>query len=430
MNKKYILLFFVVWTTSSLLAQDHLTFEKAMSLALEQNTSIIVARNNAAIAEKNVNIGGAGLLPRIDVSGSANYSDAQLPGAAADASTTTSAQISASYTIFDGLGNIYRFKKLQAEGKLGQLQARELIEGTLLNVSQAYYSAASASENLTIARELLTISRERLARARNRQTYGQANTIDVLSAQVDFNTDSVTVIQAMLRWEEARRNLNGLLGQNIRTDYIVDREVVFRSPQTMDELQSQALKNNAGYRASAQSVRKAQAGLAVARAAHLPRVDLTTSYGYNQTASDFGIGLDDPGKTWRVGATVSMNLFNGFQTHIQRQNAQLTLSSERAEEAQARLDLERDVTNAFESYMNSRTVLALEEENLEAAELNFMRTEELYQLGQVTNTQFREAQLNLIRAKSSISEAKYDAKLNEIDLLRIVGGVIGEVDES
>jgi outer membrane protein TolC len=86
----------------------------------------------------------------------------------------------------------------------------------------------------------------------------------------------------------------------------------------------------------------------------------------------------------------------------------------------------KEITDAHETYRNARFVLQLEKRNLSAAELNFKRTEELFHLGQVTNTQFREAQLNLIRALSTISNAKYTAKLNELELLRLSGMLIEE----
>ena len=66
----------------------------------------------------------------------------------------------------------------------------------------------------------------------------------------------------------------------------------------------------------------------------------------------------------------------------------------------------------------------LEKKYVEASELNFKRTRELYSLGQVTTTQFREAQLNLIRSRSNVATAKYEAKIKEIDLLRLTGQLI------
>ncbi|MFH1527207.1 MAG: hypothetical protein ABIJ40_15140 [Bacteroidota bacterium] len=59
----------------------------------------------------------------------------------------------------------------------------------------------------------------------------------------------------------------------------------------------------------------------------------------------------------------------------------------------------------------------------ETAELNFERTNELFNLGKVTLTQFREPQLNLIRSKNNITELKTAIKNLEIELLKL-GGIL------
>lgn len=53
--------------------------------------------------------------------------------------------------------------------------------------------------------------------------------------------------------------------------------------------------------------------------------------------------------------------------------------------------------------------------------MNFDRTQELFQLGQVTTTQFREAQLNWIRAELRLINEKYTAKFAEVELYRLSG---------
>ena len=419
-----IITLFIIYANVS--AQELLTFDNAIELAMRQNHQIEIARNNAKTAQNNVHIGNAGLLPRIDLSGSAQYQNTTLPGSSEEATTSNSAQIQASYTLFDGFGNIYQFKKLQVEGTIGELQARELIEITLFNLSQAYYSAASASENLRIAQELLAISRERLERAKKRAIYGQAKTVDVLAAQVDFNSDSVSVVQAMLQWQESRRDLNVLLNREITHSFKIDDEVQFFTLEPVEALLKAAQNNNADYQATVQFVRQARMNLNIARSAYSPSLSMNASYGYSQMEPNFGVRLDDPTKSWKVSASLNFNIFNGFQTRINNQNAQINLKNQTLEEQQARLEIEKEVISSHEAYQNSRIVLDLEQQNLEAAEVNFRRTQELYNLGQVTTTQFREAQLNLVRAKYNISDAKYTAKLNEIALLKLTGQLVSE----
>jgi len=400
-------------------AQETLTFEEAIAIALEHNHQIQIARNTADIAANNATIGNADLLPKIGVTGSTIRTDREE-----EASTSTTASVSASYTLFDGFGNVYRFKSLQAGKDIGMLDARDQIESTLLQISNAYFLAALSYENLQIAQELVSISQERLARAQKRSAFGRARTIDVLAAQVDLNADSVTVAQARFTWDETRRNMNVLLNRDVEIPFRVETEIAFNPLHDLETLKAKAFEQNAEYLSIGKRLQQARFDLNTARSAHLPTLDLSASYGLNQTYSDLAVRLSDPAKTVTLGATVSFNLFDGLKTHIRRQNAQLTVKTQESLVEQARLNLEKNVTSAYETYKNSRLVLNLEERSLEAAELNFKRTEELYHLGQVTTTQFREAQLNLIRAKSNLLAAKYDAKLSEIELLKLSGGLL------
>jgi outer membrane protein len=342
-----------------------------------------------------------------------------------NASTITNAQIQTSYTLFDGFGNIYEYQRLRMSGDLGELRARRQIENTLYAVSSAYYAAALAFDNWNITKELTGISKERLERAKVKLVFGQANTIQVLAAQVDLNSDSVTTTQAEFSWNRSLRNLNLLLNEDIGKEYNVDSEIDFLQEKELSKWHSIAQNQNATYLIAANELDRSELNFKIARSASFPKINLQGSYGLNQTATDFHIGLDDPDRTWRVGATFNFNLFNGFQTRIRRQNAKIDFESQKVLHSEARLELEKNITDAFESYQNSRFVLSLEEKNLEPAELNFKRTEELFNLGRVTNTQFREAQLNLIRAKNGIVTAKFKAKLDELELLRLTGMLLG-----
>ena len=66
----------------------------------------------------------------------------------------------------------------------------------------------------------------------------------------------------------------------------------------------------------------------------------------------------------------------------------------------------------------------MEKRNLKNAEVNFTRSRELYQLGKVTNVQFRDAQLNYLRAQVSIVNSKYQVRLSEFELIRLSGRLI------
>jgi len=407
-----------------------LTFEEAVTLALERNPRIAVARNNALIAKNNVHIGNAGLLPRFDLSGSAAYQESDPPSGPTSDISSAGARLTASYTVFDGFSNIFRYRLLESEGKLGELEARAEIENVLTKVSAAYYGAAAAYENFDIANHLLEISRERYERTRKRAEFGQGGTVDVLAAEVDFNSDTVTVVQSRYAWDQAKRNLNTLLDRDLSTDFTVELDVAFSEIDSPEAIRETAMKENASYRTAVESLNQARISRNITRSAYVPELSFSASYGYDRIADELDFSLNDPTRNWDVRATLSFNIFNGFQRRIDSKNAALRVSSGELLEKQANLELESELANAHESYRNSLTVLRLEERNIESARVNFKRTSELYNLGQVTSTQFREAQLNLIKAETNVSTATFDAKLDEIELLRITGNLISETAPS
>ena len=420
-------LLIVVIISQITFAQEMLTLEDAIGIALTENHNVQVARNNAEISENNAHIGGAGLLPRLDIVSSANYTDNEIKtqsGTVNEKSTRTSAGIQASYTLFDGLSNIYTYKKLNSLGESGELQARNLIELSIIEVSNVYFMVAEASENLKLVLESLEISRQRLERAQNRSQFGQANTIEVLSAEVDFNTDSVSYINAKLLLNQAKRNLNVLLNRELDSDFRVSFDVEFLENLNLPELQNKAIQNNAAYLLSTKNKQQSEFNLKIAESSYMPKLDFQTFYGYNQTENELGITMNDPKRNFTAGLSLNFNLFNGFQNSVNRQNAQIQLKNEQILQEEALLNLQSDVKNNYQAYQNSLYVLKVQQKNLQPAQLNFNRTKELYELGQVTTTQFREAQLNLIRAKNNILSAKYDAKINEIQLRRLSGSLL------
>lgn len=423
MNKAIIFPMIWMWTISAF--SQNLTLSDAIQVALENNPNIKIARNNAATAENNAWIGNAGLFPRFTLTAGATY--AEDGGQFSDnlsSTTTPTAQLQASYTLFDGLGNVYRFKSLQTGGTLGQTEAQLQIESIIIQVAEGFFQGAQAFENYSIAQTLVRISNERYQRALNRSEYGRARMIDDLSALVDLNADSVTLAQAALYWDQAVRSLNLLLFRDVQTPVNVDTSVTIFLHDDLTKLMEKAMSGSRALQAARLRKQQARYNYKSAKAAHLPRLDLTASYGYMQVNPDFDLAFSDPVKTARLGATFSLNLFNGFQTHIERQNARRTYENQSLLAEQAALSIERDLSNALQAFETSLTVHDLAKRSLQVAQLNFTRTKELYQLGQVTTTQFRESQLNLIRAQSQVSSAKYETKLNELAIRQLTGELV------
>ncbi|PTM03052.1 MAG: transporter, partial [Bacteroidetes bacterium] len=155
-------------------AQNILSTQEAVSLALENNYGIKIASNTLEIAENNTNILNSGFLPSLSVNSGAtynldnteaNFSNGNVTNLNGAESSRFNASVNLNYTIFDGLGRHYNYKRLKEEKQLTELEARETIENTMLQLFTVYYNVAQLSQNTDAISQTLYISKDRLKRA-------------------------------------------------------------------------------------------------------------------------------------------------------------------------------------------------------------------------------------------------------------------------
>lgn len=423
----------------SLTAQqrDTLSLQAAVQQAVENNYSIQVARTNEQISDNSLNIGNAGLLPSVSLSssGSLQQQDTRqefeqplgeqtINGAQ---SSNLDASVNLQYTLFDGLGNTYNYRQLKTEKNLTEAQARQTIEQTLLRVVQQYYQVARLRAEAEIAKEAVTLSQQRLSRVETGVQFGNKSRVDLTNAQVDLDTDSTTLIEAKTQYRNARRTLNVLLGQAPNAPVTVEEQVSFQQDLERQALLEQAQERNSSLQAADYEVKNARLQKKIANASYFPEVNLTSSYTYSQSASDAGFLNEQRSSGIRSGLELNMPLFSGFQNDIRAENAELRLQNQKNQKAETELNVRRDLTNAYATYEQNLRALRLEKRSVDNARLNLRRTRESYQVGQATATQLREAQVNFTRAKTRLTNARYDAKLAEVELYQLAGLLLDEL---
>lgn len=414
--------------------QQILTKEEAVSLALEYNYGVMIAKNTLEIAENNTDVLNTGYLPTLTGNGAANYNkdnteaefsngtSTELTGAE---SSRYNASINLNYTLFDGLGRYYNYKRLKEEYQLSELQARETIENTVIDMLTMYFQVANMSENVSALNTSLDISRDRLKRAQYQFDYGQDTKLGVLNAEVDRNNDSISVINMQLELDKAKRNLNVVMGNQVSNAFEVDTLVTFKIGLEKEDLYQKMLTNNVVLLQNEKNIAISQYDVKTGKSAYLPRIGLTGSYGWsknNNNAASFVTVSTSNGLSG--GLNLTWDIFDGGSTITRVKNAQIALENQQILKEQIEVEVERNFNNAWDHYQNKMAVYQIEENNILTALNNFERTQEKFKMGQVNSLEFRQAQINLLNAVVNKNQAKYEAKLAEILLLQISGELL------
>jgi outer membrane protein TolC len=411
MNKIIIFAILLASLSNKVKAQEALTLEGSIAIALDNNLSIKVVKNQSEVSANNATKGNAGLLPSLSASANTNYSEHSSD------KISSSTSLNFSYTLFDGFGGNYNYKILNLQKERGELSTRYNIENTIANVISGFYQLSKALDDFDVASKNMAISKERLQRNQSKYEFGNINKLEVLNAKVDFNRDSSTYLKSQQFYEELVREMNVLLGRSaeIKIQLIPDASE-FQS-FNLSDLKKKALEENADYLIQANQLREDELAVKKAKSGQLPSVSINSSYSYYENEI---VGTNSNTQL-SGGLKMSFNIFDGKRKKIEIANARIQKQNTELEYQDKMLQLEKNLVNAYADFSYNLKVLELEQDALEAATLNFEQTKEYYQLGQVSSTTFREAQLNLVEAQNTKSAARYDAKDSEVNIKKISG---------
>ena len=225
------LLIFIIGCLTACSAQEVLTVEEAVKIALENNYQIKTAKNELRIDQMGVSPGQAGMLPQVNASivdnnSVQNLSQTRVDGSEVERDNAKNSSlnygVALEWTIFDGLRMFANHEQLKETQKLGEAELRQAILGKVGEVMTTYYDLVQQQQQLSALDSTLLISEQRVELAQNRFTIGKASKLEVLNAQVDLNTD-ITEIQ---RQQELLKNTKILLNEQLARDLKIDFKVI------------------------------------------------------------------------------------------------------------------------------------------------------------------------------------------------------------
>jgi outer membrane protein TolC len=440
--KQNLVFLFAFFLAIQMNAQEILTKKEALEITLKNNFGIKIATNNLEIAKNNSNILNTGFLPTATLTSGADYrrnnqsliftdrntgDDAEISGSGI-ISKTYNASLGVNYTIFDGLGRKYNYKQLLETYNLTELQARETIENTYLQLFTIYFQIARLSENKDNLQEALSISKNRLIRAQYQYDYGQSTKLEYLNAQVDVNNDSITYISAKQQLSNAKRGLNVILGVDKETNYSVETQVAYNKLLNLADLEEKTIANNSLLKQNEKNVAISEFNIKVNQSNYFPTLGFNASYGFNRTENEnlinpFGAKLITSDGL-NAGLNLTWNIFDGGGNKTRLANAKIALDNQQILLEQQKATIKNNLKNTWENYKNQLFILKAQEQNVLSNQNNFDRTQERFKLGQITSLEFRQAQINLINSKTALNNAKFDAKLIELQLLQLSGDIL------
>ena len=442
MNHRFFVFLFLFLSGSGFaFAQEEITLEQVVALALEKNYDVQIMRKLSQAAQTDDSYAWAAFLPQINVTGSRTWNEnhqklriklqnteeiVTVEGDVASNNINASGQLV--WTLFDGTGMFATRERIAVFAEQSQFALKDQMVNTIAETIINYYDIVRQKQQLKAVQEQMSVSEERVKLAERKLQVGTGIKPELLQARVDYNAQRTQVLQQESMIEQLKQQLNALVGLQLPAVYDVADTMVIDLNLNRQDFVENFENTNFGLQAARQNLRMANLSLRETRAGYFPRINFNSAYNYGRTDNT---ELINPYGTllfrqngYNYGFSVVVPILNGFNTRRLTQQARIEIDRQTLFYNQLKTNVDVGLTNAYVNYDNAKKILLIEEETITLARENIFIALESFKRGVTTFIELRTAQQSLEEAYNRLIAARYNAKLAETELLRLKGSLL------
>ena len=299
-------------------------------------------------------------------------------------------------------------------------------------VKTAYWGLARAREFESVVGETIRQVQEHLKDVRAFFDQGLLTKDEVLRAEIQLSTTELMAIDTRNAVEIARTSLNNLLGFPIDTDVDLTssaESLASRAPAADEtgeaaaarSLLDAALTGRPELKSAEFRIKASEAGLKAARAGWYPQVSLAGNAYYIRPNPRLMPAQDRFYGTWDVGIAISFDLWNWGQTKSQAEQAKAQLAQARDARKLLEDQAVLDVTQSRLALAQARDKIKVAGEAVGQADENLRMVTERFRQGVALNADVLDAEVFLLQAKMSRTQAAIDLVLAQARLEKALG---------
>jgi len=440
-RKKFLFVFIGMWIISSVFisilyaseVEEILTLDKAVKLALKNNTLIKEAIYNQNAAQQEKKKAFSNMLPKL----SAEYNYVHLrddpfvyfhmgviPQKMVTGYTNTySWNISIVQPIFTGFALIsqYEIASLGLDGERFKTEQAKL--DVVFEVKQAYLNILMAKRRVEVMEEEVEQLKMHLEDAKNFYEQSIIPKNDLLKSEVAYALAKQNLVKAKSELEIAKANLNRILHRDIQKNNfdVQDIEDLPEYSKKLEELISLAFKKRPEVLALNKSIDQARVKVKLSRSQFFPKVSVFGKF--EREGGDIGATENKftNDKNLMVGINVKWEFFESgkkfFDVRQAKWRERALIQKKKTIEDQIALQVKK----AYEDMMVARINVETARKSLSQAKENYRITNEAYKVQINTSTDVLDARTYLTQSEMNYYVALYSYHIAIAALKRAIG---------
>ncbi|MEA1875605.1 MAG: TolC family protein [Bacteroidota bacterium] len=403
-----------------------LSLSEAIQIALENNYGISISKYDAEIAGISNAWGQAGRYPSIDmdlssannfnISSDDNYGTNRISGG-----------VGMHWVLFNGFKVQITKDKLESLEDLAKGRSAVIVENTIQDVIEAYYSTLLQVELRRVFQKVMELSDERYKAEQLKKDYGGSVTYQVLQAKNLFLGDQYQLLNQEIMVKTAMRNLSFLLAEDPNVSWeLTDPFEHAIQNFIADDLLAKMKSSNHTIQNQYINLQIKKEDRKLADASYFPSVSFSSGLD-NSFTNQYIPGTGNTtaaGMTPYANLSLTYNLYTGGSRNRTRQISEINETIAQTETKEMVHLVSNHLLNELDAYVIRKAQLDVATESVKAAELNLGIAEDKLRSGAINSFNYRDIQLLYLNAALQKVQAIYALIQSHTNLTRLTGGFV------
>jgi outer membrane protein len=436
--KFFKITFTIIFTVGCLLnlqAQEKITLSKAITTALNQNTSLVKSNNSLQTSDAAVKNAIGNLLPTLNLNGGWSwqrtsssgstvldyFGNPQNLGPSETDSRNYSLSLGGNFTLFDGLSSLTSLSQKKNDLQSAKYDLEKLKQDVILQTVSLFVSVANSEKILTFQVEDQKYNRDMLNKVKEMYNLRMVANVDLYSQEYQTSNSQLNYLNAKSTYAKAKITLLNYLSKDVLKEYTFEIDSTYipslKYTNNVDSLYQVALNNRSDYQSQLRKIASAEYQSTIAQSGLFP----TLSGNYSlSTSSTLPSDLFQR-KVYSFGLSLNVPIFSRWSTDYAMQSAAVQIKNTNEDLKALDRQLKSDVKNAVIDLETAKLQLDVTKAALKSSKETWSIKKDSYVLGSATFIDQQQSYRDYIQATNNAIAAESNFIYKQFGLLSALG---------
>jgi len=423
--KKIVFIF--LFTTSLLFAEEILSLEDSIKIAIDNNLKIKISQARIDQANYQKEVTKTNFLPKL--SSSFNYTylgdnkpisfNPLFPSFKVTDDNLYTVSFKVTQPVFTGWKIETAYQVAKESFEKTKIDYETEIQNLVLDVKKAYFNVLKAQRLLETSLKYRESLQNHLKDARKMFEMGLVTKLDILKTEVALKDAETKITESENFLNLARSNFNFVLNRPLDYNFII--QDILEQQEVENDYQwwlTTAMKQRSEIKSFEKVLLIYDKNIKIEKSNLYPQVYFFFNYNIERGTQT---SRNDWNDNWNTGISLSYDIWNWGETQKKIKKAEKSKQEIEKQFELVKNSIEIEVKNAYLNFLSTKKKIEQAKKQIESAEENLRVARLLYNEGMATTTDVIDATTTLIQANNSFFNYLYEYQISCAELEKAAG---------